>query len=298
MGVFTRRAPAQVQTLTGAPVFAAASISDHAGEIDAVILCGGSATDLPVQTPKLAALFNVVDSFDTHARIPEHFAAVDAAAKESGHTALISGGWDPGMFSLARLYGGAILPDGKDYTFWGRGVSQGHSDAIRRIPGVLDARQYTVPIQAALDAVRSGTQPELTARQKHLRECYVVAAEGADRDAIERAIKTMPNYFDEYDTVVNFITAEEMRRDHAALPHGGFVIRTGKTGLNGEHKHTIEYRLQLDSNPEFTSGVLAALARAVVRLNGKGETGCKTVFDIPPALLSPLSAEALRAQML
>ena len=298
VGVFTRRAPESVQTLTGAPVFAADAITERAGEFDAVILCGGSATDLPVQTPRLAKLFNVVDSFDTHARIPEHFAAVDDAAKASGHTALISGGWDPGMFSLARLYGSAILPEGKDYTFWGRGVSQGHSDAIRRIPGVLDARQYTVPIQAALDAVRSGAQPELTARQKHLRECYVVAAEGADLSAIETAIKTMPNYFADYDTTVSFITAEEMRRDHAALPHGGFVIRTGKTGVSAEHSHTIEYRLQLDSNPEFTSGVLAALARAVVRLNEKGETGCKTVFDIPPALLSPLSAEELRARML
>ena len=298
VGVFTRRAPETVKTLTGAPVYSADTITDHASEIDAVILCGGSATDLPVQTPALAGRFNVVDSFDTHARIPEHFAAVDAAARESGHTALISGGWDPGMFSLARLYGSAILPDGKDYTFWGRGVSQGHSDAIRRIPGVLDARQYTVPIEAALDAVRSGTQPELTARQKHLRECYVVAEEGADKGAIENAIKTMPNYFADYDTTVTFITAEEMRRDHAALPHGGFVIRTGRTGAEGEHNHTIEYRLQLDSNPEFTSGVLTALARAVVRLNAKGETGCKTVFDLPPAALSPLSAEELRAQML
>ncbi len=297
-GVFTRRDPGTVKTLTGAPVFAADDIFDRAADIDAVILCGGSATDLPVQTPKLAARFNVVDSFDTHARIPEHFAAVDAAARESGHTALISGGWDPGMFSLARLYGSAILPDGKDYTFWGRGVSQGHSDAIRRIPGVLDARQYTVPVQAALDAVRSGAQPELTARQKHLRECFVVAAEDADRAAIETAIKTMPNYFAEYDTTVTFITAEEMRRDHSNLPHGGFVIRTGKTGANAEHSHTIEYRLQLDSNPEFTSGVLAALARAVVRLNAKGETGCRTVFDVPPALLSPLSAEELRAHLL
>jgi diaminopimelate dehydrogenase len=298
VGVFTRRAPETVQTLTGAPVFAADSIFDHAGEIDAVILCGGSATDLPVQTPALAERFNVVDSFDTHARIPEHFAAVDAAARKGGHTALISGGWDPGMFSLARLYGAAILPDGKDYTFWGRGVSQGHSDAIRRIPGVLDARQYTVPVPAALDAVRSGSQPELTARQKHTRECYVVAAEGADKCAIETAIKTMPNYFADYDTTVNFITAEEMRRDHAALPHGGFVIRTGKTGKDGEHAHTIEYRLTLDSNPEFTAGVLTALARAVCRLNAKGDTGCKTIFDLPPAALSPLTGEELRAQML
>ena len=297
-GVFTRRAPETVKTLTGAPVFAADSIFDHADEIDAVILCGGSATDLPAQTPRLAEKFNVVDSFDTHARIPEHFAAVDAAATAGGKTALISGGWDPGMFSLARLYGAAILPDGKDYTFWGRGVSQGHSDAIRRIPGVVDARQYTVPIQSALDAARSGSQPELTARQKHLRECYVVAAEGADKHAIETAIKTMPNYFADYDTTVTFITAEEMRRDHANLPHGGFVIRTGKTGAEGEHNHTIEYRLQLDSNPEFTSGVLTALARAVVRLNEKGDVGCKTIFDLPPAMLSPLSAEVLRAQML
>ena len=297
-GVFTRRAPETVKTLTGAPVFAADSILDHAAEIDAVILCGGSATDLPVQTPLLAKHFNVVDSFDTHARIPEHFAAVDAAARAAGHTALISGGWDPGMFSLARLYGGAILPDGKDYTFWGRGVSQGHSDAIRRIPGVVDARQYTVPIEAALTAVRSGAQPELTARQKHLRECYVVAAEGADRAAIETAIKTMPNYFADYDTTVTFITAEEMRRDHANLPHGGMVIRTGRTGANGEHNHTIEYRLQLDSNPEFTAGVLTALARAVCRLQARGDTGCKTIFDLPPAALSPLSAEELRAQML
>ena len=297
-GVFTRRAPETVKTLTGAPVFAADSILDHAAEIDAVILCGGSATDLPVQTPLLAKHFNVVDSFDTHARIPEHFAAVDAAARAAGHTALISGGWDPGMFSLARLYGGAILPDGKDYTFWGRGVSQGHSDAIRRIPGVVDARQYTVPIEAALTAVRSGAQPELTARQKHLRECYVVAAEGADRAAIETAIKTMPNYFADYDTIVTFITAEEMRRDHANLPHGGMVIRTGRTGANGEHSHTIEYRLQLDSNPEFTAGVLTALARAVCRLQARGDTGCKTIFDLPPAALSPLSAEELRAQML
>jgi diaminopimelate dehydrogenase len=297
-GVFTRRAPETVRTLTGAPVYAADSIFDHAGEIDAVILCGGSATDLPVQTPRLAEKFNVVDSFDTHARIPEHFAAVDAAARKGGKTALISGGWDPGMFSLARLYGAAILPDGKDYTFWGRGVSQGHSDAIRRIPGVVDARQYTVPIQSALDAARSGSQPELTARQKHLRECYVVAAEGADLNAIETAIKTMPNYFADYDTTVTFITAEEMRRDHANLPHGGFVIRTGRTGAQGEHNHTIEYRLQLDSNPEFTSGVLTALARAVVRLNAKGDVGCKTIFDLPPAALSPLSGEELRAQML
>ncbi len=297
-GVFTRRAPETVQTLTGVPVYAADSIMEHSSEIDTVVLCGGSATDLPVLTPMLAELFNVVDSFGTHARIPEHFAAVDAAAKKAGTTALISGGWDPGMFSLARIYGAAILPDGKDYTFWGRGVSQGHSDAIRRIPGVADARQYTVPIPAALEAVRSGAQPELSARQKHLRECYVVAEPGADRAAIETAIKTMPNYFADYDTTVTFITAEEMRRDHAALPHGGFVIRTGSTGLHGEHHHTIEYKLELDSNPEFTAGVLAALARAVTRLQGRGQTGCKTIFDIAPADLSPLSPEELRAHLL
>ncbi len=240
----------------------------------------------------------VVDSFDTHARIPEHFANVDEAARECGHVALISGGWDPGMFSLTRLYSSVILPDGKDYTFWGRGVSQGHSDAVRRIDGVMDARQYTVPIPEALDAVRSGSMPELSTREKHRREVYVVAAEGADKSAIERAIVTMPNYFDEYDTTVHFISDEEMKRDHAALPHGGFVFRTGKTGLNGEHSHTIEYRLTLDSNPEFTAGVLVALARAVHKMAQRGETGCKTVFDIAPADLSPLSGEELRAHML
>ena len=298
VGVFTRRDPAAVHTLTGAPVFPASSLDARAGDIDVLILCGGSATDLPAMTPQLAARCNVVDSFDTHARIPEHFANVDAAARKSGHVALISGGWDPGMFSLNRLYASAILPEGKDYTFWGRGVSQGHSDAVRRIPGVLDARQYTVPIPEALDAVRSGSMPELTTRQKHRREVYVVAAEGADRAAIERAVVTMPNYFDEYDTTVTFITAEEMRRDHAELPHGGFVFRTGKTGLNREHSHTIEYRLTLDSNPEFTAGVLVALARAVDRLAKRGETGCKTVFDVAPADLSPLSGEELRARLL
>ena len=263
-----------------------------------MVICGGSATDLPEMTPMLAKLFNVVDSFDTHARIPEHFAAVDAAARSGGHTALISGGWDPGMFSLNRLYGSVILPEGKDYTFWGRGVSQGHSDAVRRIPGVLDARQYTVPIPEALEAVRSGAMPELSTRQKHRRECYVVAAEGADKAAIERAIVTMPNYFADYDTSVTFISAEEMKQQHSALPHGGMVFRTGRTGLNGEHSHTIEYRLSLDSNPEFTAGVLVALARAVVRMNRRGNLGCKTVFDVAPADLSPLSPEALRATML
>lgn len=297
-GVFTRRPPESVQTRTGVPVFAAADIAAHKDDVDVLIICGGSATDLPELTPALAKTFNVVDSFDTHANIPAHFAAVDEAAGSTGHIALISAGWDPGMFSLARLYASAILPDGQDYTFWGRGVSQGHSDAIRRIPGVADARQYTVPIPAALDAVRSGTMPELTTRQKHLRECYVVAQEGADKAAIEQAIKTMPNYFADYDTSVTFITAQEMQEKHAALPHGGFVIRTGKTGLAGEHTHTIEYSLKLDSNPEFTSSALIAFARAIHRMASRGVTGCKTVFDLAPADLSPLSGEQLRAHML
>ncbi|MBQ7542277.1 MAG: diaminopimelate dehydrogenase [Clostridia bacterium] len=297
-GVFTRRAPETVKTRTGVPVYAAADITAHKDEIDVLIICGGSATDLPKMTPVLAKDFNVVDSFDTHANIPAHFDAVNAAASQNGHIALISAGWDPGMFSLSRLYASAILPDGKDYTFWGRGVSQGHSDAIRRIPGVADARQYTVPIPAALDAVRSGSMPELSTREKHLRECYVVAEDGADKAAIETAIKTMPNYFADYDTTVTFITAEEMQRDHAALPHGGFVIRTGKTGLAGEHTHTIEYSLKLDSNPEFTSSALIAFSRAVNRMYSRGVTGCKTVFDIAPADLSILSGEELRAHML
>ena len=298
VGVFTRRAPETVKTLTGAPVYPADSILDHKDEIDVVILCGGSATDLPVLTPMLAEHFTVVDSFDTHARIPEHFAAVDAAARKGGNVAVISGGWDPGMFSLLRLYSGAILPSGKDYTFWGRGVSQGHSDAIRRIPGVADARQYTVPIPAALDAVRSGSQPELSTREKHLRECYVVAQPGADTAAIETAIKTMPNYFADYDTSVTFISAEEMAEKHSALPHGGTVIRSGVTGLNGEHRHIIEYNLTLDSNPEFTSSVLCALARAAHRMLEHGGYGCMAIFDFPPAWLSPLSAEELRAHLL
>ena len=297
-GVYTRRDPSAVRTKTGVPVYAAADILKHKDEIDVLMICGGSATDLPVLTPMLAKDFNVVDSFDTHARIPEHFASVDTSAKAGGHTALISGGWDPGMFSLNRLYANAILPQGSDYTFWGRGVSQGHSDAIRRIPGVADARQYTVPVQEALEAVRSGKCPTLTTRQKHTRECYVVGKEGADKAAIEQAIKTMPNYFDEYDTTVTFITAEEMARDHAELPHGGFVIRTGVSGLNNEHTHTIEYRLTLDSNPEFTALVLVALARAVGKHAARGDYGCKTVFDLAPADLSPLSAEELRAHML
>ena len=298
VGVFTRRAPESVKTLTGAPVFAASELDARANDIDVLIICGGSATDLPEMTPALAKKINVVDSFDTHARIPEHFASVDAAAKASGHVALISGGWDPGMFSLARLYGSVILPEGKDYTFWGRGVSQGHSDAVRRIEGVADARQYTVPIPEALDAVRSGSMPELSTRQKHRREVFVVAKDGADKASIERAIVTMPNYFDEYDTTVTFISAEEMARDHKELPHGGFVFRTGKTGLDKNHSHTIEYRLTLDSNPEFTAGVLVALARAVDKMAKCGAVGCKTVFDVAPADLSPLSGEELRAHML
>ena len=297
-GVFTRRDPALVKTLTGASVYPAAELDARANEFDVLVICGGSATDLPEMTPALAKKVNVVDSFDTHARIPEHFANVDAAAKESGHVALISGGWDPGMFSLARLYGSVILPEGKDYTFWGRGVSQGHSDAVRRIEGVADARQYTVPIPEALDAVRSGSMPELTTRQKHRREVFVVAKDGADRAAIEKAVVTMPNYFDEYDTSVTFISQEEMDRYHRELPHGGFVFRTGKTGLNKAHSHTIEYRLTLDSNPEFTAGVLVALARAVDKMSRRGDTGCKTVFDVAPADLSPLSGEELRAHML
>lgn len=297
-GVFTRRDPASVHTATGAPLYAASELDAHGGSFDVLILCGGSATDLPEMTPALAKRFHVLDSFDTHARIPEHFARVDAAAREGGHIALISGGWDPGMFSLSRLYGSVILPEGKDYTFWGRGVSQGHSDAVRRIPGVKDARAYTVPLPEALNDVRRGSMPELTARQKHRREVYIVAEDGADRAAIQRAVVTMPNYFDEYDTAVTFLSAEEMAREHAALPHGGFVLRTGKTGLGREHRHTVEYRLTLDSNPEFTAGVLVALARAVGRMAGRGETGCRTMFDVVPADLSPLSGAQLRARLL
>ena len=292
---FTRRDPKTVSILTeDVPIYRADELESHAAEIDVLILCGGSATDLPVQTPACARLFHVVDSFDTHARIPEHFAAVDAAAAETGHVAIISCGWDPGLFSLNRLYAGAVLPDGKDYTFWGKGVSQGHSDAIRRVEGVLDAKQYTIPREEALDAVRAGENPDLTTHQKHLRECFVVAADGADKDQIEKTIKEMPNYFADYDTVVHFITAEELKRDHSGIPHGGFVIRSGKTGWDGEHSHLIEYRLQLDSNPEFTSSVLVAYARAAYRLGAEGACGCKTVLDIAPAYLSPRSPEELR----
>ena len=297
-GVFTRRDPASVKTASGVPVYPACEAAAHSGDIDVMIICGGSATDLPEMTPALAGSFNVIDSFDTHAHIPEHFAAVDKAAKESGHLALISAGWDPGLFSLNRLYASAILPDGETYTFWGKGVSQGHSDAIRRIDGVLDARQYTIPIDKALEAVRSGSRPELSTREKHLRECFVVAREGADLAKIEREIKTMPNYFDEYDTTVHFISAEEMARDHSGLPHGGFVIRSGRTGIDRDKTETIEYSLKLDSNPEFTACVLVACARAVDRMAGRGCTGGLTVFDIAPADLSPLSAEELRMSLL
>ena len=297
--VFTRRDPSTLKINTdGVPVFNIADAEKLKNDIDVMILCGGSATDLPTQTPETVKFFNVIDSFDTHAKIPEHFAKVDAAAKESGKVAVISVGWDPGMFSLNRLYGGAVLSEGKDYTFWGKGVSQGHSDAIRRIEGVLDAKQYTIPVEEALQAVRSGCEPELTTRQKHIRECFVVAKDGADKEKIEKEIKEMPNYFADYDTIVHFITKEELDRDHSGIPHGGFVIRSGKTGFNKEHNHIIEYSLKLDSNPEFTASVLVAYARAAVRLNGEGANGCKTVLDIPPAYLSAKSGEELRKELL
>ena len=297
--VFTRRNPENVKVRTaGVKVLQADELSHMQDELDVLILCGGSATDLPVQTPQYASMYNVVDSFDTHARIPEHFAAVDAAAKKAGKVSLISCGWDPGMFSLNRLYANCVLPEGKDYTFWGKGVSQGHSDAVRRIEGVKDCRQYTIPVEKAVEAVRSGSNPELTTREKHTRECYIVAEEGADLAKIENEIKTMPNYFSDYDTTDHFITEEEMKRDHSGLPHGGMVIRTGVTGMEKEHKHVIEYSLKLDSNPEFTGSVIVAYARAVSRMNKEGMSGCKTVFDVAPAYLSPKSAEELRAHML
>ena len=298
IAVFTRRDPSVVKTLTGIPVYSADDILSFQDKIDVLIICGGSATDLPEMTPYLAQYFNVVDSFDTHANIPVHFDRVNAAAGSSGHTALISAGWDPGMFSIARIYSASILPDGQDYTFWGRGVSQGHSDAIRRIEGVLDARQYTVPVPAAVDAVRSGQNPQLTTREKHTRECYVVAAENADKARIEAEIKNMPNYFADYDTTVTFISMEEMKANHSALPHGGSVIRTGRTGLEKECGHVIEYSLKLDSNPQFTSSALVAFARAINKMHARGLNGCYTVFDIAPADLSPLSAEELRAHLL
>ena len=299
VAVFTRRNPEGMKIRTeNVPVFHTDSLLSKKDEIDVLILCGGSATDLPVQTPEYAKYFNVVDSFDTHAKIPEHFAAVDNSAKEGNKTALISVGWDPGMFSINRLYGNVILPEGKDYTFWGKGVSQGHSDAIRRIEGVKNGKQYTIPVEKALEAVRSGSNPELTTREKHVRECYVVAEEGADLARIENEIKTMPNYFADYDTTVHFITEEEMVRDHSAIPHGGFVLRSGVTGFDKENKHLIEYSLKLDSNPEFTASVIAAYARAAYKMNREGMNGCKTVFDVPPACLSPLSNEQLRKDLL
>ena len=299
VAVFTRRNPEDVKILTEtATVCNVADVEDWKDKIDVMIICGGSATDLPKQTPVYAKMFNVIDSFDTHARIPEHFANVDAAAKEGGHVGIISVGWDPGMFSLNRLYANAILPDGNDYTFWGKGVSQGHSDAIRRVEGVKDGKQYTIPVEAALKAVRNGEDPELTTRQKHTRECFVVLEEGADAAKVEEEIKTMPNYFSDYDTTVHFISEEELKANHSGIPHGGFVLRSGKTGWNGENKHLIEYSLKLDSNPEFTSSVLIAYARAAYRLASEGQSGCKTVFDIAPAYLSAKSGEELRKHML
>lgn len=299
VAVFTRRNPEDVKILTEtATVCNVADVEDWKDKIDVMIICGGSATDLPKQTPVYAKMFNVIDSFDTHAKIPEHFANVDAAAKEGGHVGIISVGWDPGMFSLNRLYANAILPDGNDYTFWGKGVSQGHSDAIRRVEGVKDGKQYTIPVEAALKAVRNGENPELTTRQKHTRECFVVLEEGADAAKVEEEIKTMPNYFSDYDTTVHFISEEELKANHSGIPHGGFVLRSGKTGWNQENSHLIEYSLKLDSNPEFTSSVLIAYARAAYRLAKEGQSGCKTVFDIAPAYLSAKSGEELRKNLL
>ena len=297
--VFTRRDPASVKIMTpDVPVLALSDAQDWKDRIDVMILCGGSATDLPTMTPAFAKDFNVIDSFDTHARIPEHFAAVDAAASAGGNVAFISVGWDPGLFSLNRLYASAILPEGQDYTFWGKGVSQGHSDAVRRIPGVLDCRQYTIPVPEAMDRVRSGENPQLTTREKHTRYCYVVAEEGADKAAIENAIKTMPNYFADYDTTVEFISMEEMKQNHAGLPHGGSVIRSGVTGFSGECRQTIEYKLTLDSNPQFTASVLVACARAAMKMKARGITGCQTIFDAAPADLSAVSREDMLAHML
>lgn len=299
VAVFTRRNPNVVKIMTeNVKVYSINDVKDFKDKIDVMILCGGSATDLPEQTKKYVEMFNVIDSFDTHAKIPEHFASVDEVAKKSGKIGIISVGWDPGMFSLNRLYANAILTNGSDYTFWGKGVSQGHSDAIRRIDGVLDGKQYTIPVESALEAVRNGLNPELTTRQKHTRECFVVAEEGADKARIESEIKNMPNYFADYDTTVHFITEEELKKNHSGIPHGGFVIRSGKTGWNDENTHIIEYSLKLDSNPEFTASVLIAYARAAARLNAEGQTGCKTVFDIAPAYLSAQSGEELRAHML
>lgn len=298
VALFTRRSPESVCTHTEVPVYHISKAIEMKNEIDVMVLCGGSANDLPVQTPELAKHFNVIDSFDTHARIPEHFDNVDSASRAGDKISLISVGWDPGMFSLNRLISQAILPDGKDYTFWGRGVSQGHSDAIRRIPGVKDARQYTVPVETAVEAVRNGENPELTTREKHTRECYVVAEEGADLAAIEKAIVTMPNYFADYDTTVTFITQEELDKNHKGIPHGGMVFRCGTTGFDNENRHIIEYKLSLDSNPEFTSSVITAYARAIFKMYNEGMRGCKTVFDVAPAYLHPASAEELRKNLL
>ncbi len=296
--IFTRRAPENLHPATNVPVYYVDELLSMKDAVDVLILCGGSATDLPVQSPEYAKHFNIVDSFDNHSRIPEHFDAVDASARAAGKTAMISAGWDPGMFSLQRLLGNCVLPEGHDYTFWGKGVSQGHSDAIRRIAGVKDAKQYTIPVEAALKRVRAGENPELTAREKHVRECFVVAEEGADLARIEREIKTMPAYFEPYDTTVHFITEEAMKRDHSGIPHGGFVLRSGVTGLQGETKQMIEYRLTLGSNPEFTASVLVACARAVVRMDREGMHGCKTIFDVPPAYLSAKDGAELRKNLL
>ena len=299
VAVFTRRNPDTVKILTeNVPVYSVEDAPSKKDDIDVLILCGGSATDLPAQTPEYAKYFNVVDSFDTHAKIPEHFANVDKVAKENGNIGIISVGWDPGMFSISRMYGNAILNNGNDYTFWGKGVSQGHSDAIRRIEGVKDAKQYTIPVESALEAVRSGANPNLTTREKHTRECFVVAEDGADLERIEKEIKTMPNYFDQYDTTVHFISEEELKKNHSGIPHGGFVIRTGKTGWNNENNHVIEYSLKLDSNPEFTASVIVAYARAAFKMSNEGMSGCKTVFDVAPAYLSPQDGAELRAKFL
>ncbi len=299
VGVFTRRDPESVKIITeGVGVYSIDSLEDKKDHIDVLIICGGSATDLPVQTPKYARLFNVVDSFDNHAKIPSHFSAVNVSALEGNKAAVISAGWDPGMFSVNRLYSSAILPDGADYTFWGKGVSQGHSDAIRRIDGVIDAKQYTIPVEAAIEGARSGNNPEYTARQKHARECFVVAKEGADLEKIKNEIVTMPNYFADYDTTVHFISENEMKEKHSGIPHGGFVIRSGKTGIDKKHNHVIEYSLKLDSNPEFTASVLVACARACHRFSYEKNYGAKTIFDIPPAYLSSKSLAELYRTML
>lgn len=298
VGIFTRRAPESVKTATGTPVYRWDDAKTMQNDIDVMILCGGSANDLPTQTAEMAAYFNVVDSFDTHAKIPEHFAQVDEVSRAANKISVISVGWDPGLFSLNRLYGQAILPNGKDYTFWGKGVSQGHSDAIRRIPGVKDGKQYTIPVESALESVRNGENPDLTTREKHTRECFVVAEDGADCKAIETAIKTMPNYFADYDTTVHFTSQAELDRDHAGIPHGGVVFRTGVTGLQNEQKHVVEYKLQLDSNPGFTSSVLVAFARAAYRMQKDGLCGCKTIFDIAPSYLHPATPEEQRKTLL